>query len=222
MQRLFDEIADRLADVDRLIERDAELDARGNADHLRHGGAQCIDDLDRVGGRLLVHPQIDCPFSVGSNDVRLNVRGIGHRTEVAHAHRVALLIDFHDDVLNRLDGAELVVGEDVVIEVAGLDVPRGQNEVRSLDRFHHVQNRQAAGIEQGRVQINVDLADLSAFDGRGGDVGDLFDLRRDGVEGQVIERSLIEVVAGDSDEGDGNVRDVELDDKRLQDSRGQA
>ncbi len=37
VQRLFDEVVDGLTDVDGLIERDAELHAGRDADHLRQG-----------------------------------------------------------------------------------------------------------------------------------------------------------------------------------------
>ena len=54
MQRLFDEVVDRLADVDRLVEGNAELHAGGDADHLRQGFAQRIHHRHSVGDGLFI------------------------------------------------------------------------------------------------------------------------------------------------------------------------
>ena len=56
---LVDEVLDGLPNVHRLIEGDPQLYARRNADHLRQRPAERIHHFDRVGDRLLVHPQVD-------------------------------------------------------------------------------------------------------------------------------------------------------------------
>jgi hypothetical protein len=117
---------------------------------------------------------------------------------------------------------ELVIGEDVVVEIAGLDIARREDQIRGFDRLHDIQDRQPTRIEQCRIQINVDLADLAAFHGGGGDVGNLFNLGSDRIESKVIQRPFVQRVAGNSNEGHRNVRDVELDDKRLKYTRRQA
>ena len=100
--------------------------------------------------------------------------------------------------------------------------PGRQNEVGGLDGFDDIEDREAPGIQERRVEIDVDLADLPAFDGGGGDVGDLLDLRRNRIEGQVVEGPFVEIVAGDRHEGDGDIGDVELDDEGLQNAGREA
>src|SRR5688572_16205603 len=222
MQGLLDEIADRLADVYRLIEGDAELHVGRNANHFRQRRTQGIDYFHGICDRLLIDAKVDRPFAVCSNDVRLDVGRIGHSAQVPDPNRVSLLVHFDNDILNRLNGAELVIGEDVVVEIAGLDIARREDQIRGFDRLHNIQDRQPTRIEQCRIQINVDLADLAAFHGGGGDVGNLFNLGSDRIERKVIQRPFVQGVAGDSDEGHRNIRDVELDDKRLKYTRRQA
>ena len=219
MQGLLDEIVDRLADVDRLIEGDAELHTGRDANHFRQRRSQGIDHFHCICDRLFVDAQVDGPFAVCSNDVGLDVGRIGDSAQVPDPNRVSLLVDFDDDILNRLNGAELVIGEDVVVEIAGLDIARRENQIGGFDRLHDIQDRQPTRIEQRRIEIDVDLADLAAFDRGGGDVGNLFDLRSDRIERKVIQRPFIQIVAGDSDKGDRNIRDVELDDEGLKDTR---
>ena len=77
-------------------------------------------------------------------------------------------------------------------------------------------------MQQRRVEIDIDLADLAAFNGGGRDIGDLLDLRRDRIEGQVVERPFVEIVARDRHDRDRNVGDVELDDKGLQNAGREA
>ena len=59
VQGLLDQIVDRLADIDRLVEGNAELHAGRNADHLRQGLPQGIHHFHGIGDRLLVDPKID-------------------------------------------------------------------------------------------------------------------------------------------------------------------
>ncbi len=216
MEGLFHQILDGLPDVDRLVEGHAQLHAGRNADHLRQLPAQRVHHFHRIGGRLFVDPQVDGALAVGADDVGLDVGRIGDGAQVPHTNRVAQGIHLHDHVVERLDRLELIVRKDVVIEIARLQIAGGQDEVRGLDGLDDVQDREPAGLQERGVQVDVDLADLPALDRRGGDVVDLLDLRGDGVVGQVVERALVEVAAGDGDQRHGNVRDVELDDEGLQ------
>ncbi|CAE6698544.1 hypothetical protein NSPZN2_10593 [Nitrospira defluvii] len=222
VQRLLNEVLDRLPDVNRLIEGDPQLHAGRDADHFRNRFAQRIDHFHRVGDRLLVDAEIHRPFAVRADDVGLNVRGVGQDTDIPHTHGIAARVDLDDDVVDRFHGFELGVGEHVVVEVPGLDVARRQDQVGGLHRLDDVEDRQASRLEQCRVQIDVDLPDLPALYRGGRDVGDLFDLRGNGVVGQVVECPFVKVAAGCSHERDGNIGDVELDDKGLENAGWQA
>src|SRR5207302_7629315 len=116
------------------------------------------------------------------------------------------------------DRPNLVVREHVVIQVAGLEVAGREDQVRRFDGFDDVQDREPPPLQQRRVQVDVDLADLATFDRRRGDIGQLLDLRRDRVESQVVKSSLVQIAAGNGHEGGRNVRHVELDDKGLEDA----
>ncbi len=63
------------------------------------------------------------------HDIGLNVRRIGHGSHIAYPDWVALRIHLDDDVLDGLHGAELIVGEDVVVEIAGFDITGRENDV---------------------------------------------------------------------------------------------
>jgi hypothetical protein len=132
MEGLLDEVLDRLPDIDRLVEGDAQPHARRNADHFGDRLPQGIDDFHRVRNRLLVHPQVDGAFAVRADHVGLNVRRVAEHADITHAHRVTPLVDFHDDVVDGLHRLELRVGEHVVVEVPGFDVARRQNQVGGL------------------------------------------------------------------------------------------
>ncbi len=222
VQGLLHEVVDGLANVDGLVEGDAELHPRRDADHFRQGGSEGVNHFHCVGDWLFIDAQVNGPIPVGSNDIGLDVRRIHDSAKVSHPHRISLLIDLDDDVVDRLDRSELVVGEDVVIEVAGLDIARRQNQVGGFDGAHDVKDGQPAGIQERGVEIDVDLTNLAAFDRRRRHVRELFDLRGDGIEGEVVEGALIQIAPGDRDKRDRNIGDVKLDDEGLQDPGGQA
>src|SRR5207247_8978612 len=119
---------------------------------------------------------------------------------------------------NRL---ELIVREHVVVQVAGLEVPGRQDQVRRLNGLDDIQDREPPALQHRRVQVDVDLADLAALDRRRGDIGQLLALRGDRVKGQVIEPPLVQVAAGDGHEGGRDVRHVELDDEGLENAGGE-
>ena len=160
-------------------------------------------------------------MTVSPHDVRLDVRGVGHGAQVLHPHRRALRRRLHDHVVDRLDRLELIVREHVVVEVAGLEVAGREDQVRRLDRLDDVQDREPPPLQHRRVQIDVDLADLAAFDRRRGDIRQLLDLWGDGVEREVVESALVKVAAGDGHERGRDVRHVELDDEGLENAGGQ-
>ena len=95
-----------MADIDRLVEGDAELHAGRNADHLRQRRAESVDDFHRIGDGLFIDAQVDRAGSVRAHDVRLDVRGVGHDAEIPDADRVALLVHLYNDVLDRIDRLE--------------------------------------------------------------------------------------------------------------------
>src|SRR5262249_39041283 len=69
--------------------------------------------------------------------------------------------------------------------------------------------------------VDGDLADLAAVHVGGGNPGQPLDLRLDRVVGEVVERSLVEPAAGDRDDAHRDVREIELQDERLLDARGE-
>ena len=131
-------------------------------------------------------------------------------------------IDLDHDVVDRFHRLELRIREHVVVEVARFDVTRRKNQVGGLHGLDHIEDGESARLQQRRVQVDVDLANFPALNRSGCDVSDLFNLRRDGVIGQIVEPSFVEVAARYRDHGDGNIGDVELDDERLQNTGRQA
>ncbi len=126
---LLDEIADGLAYIEGLVERNAEIHSIGNSKYFGHGCTESIDDFDRVGDGLFVHTKEHGSVSVCMDDIGLDVGRIGHGPHIAHPDWVALRIHLDDDVLDGLHRAELIIGEDVVVEIAGFDVAGGENDV---------------------------------------------------------------------------------------------
>ncbi len=74
------------------------------------------------------------------HDVRLDIGGIRHGSNVAYTDWIPLRVDLDDDILNRVDGFKLIVREHVVVEVAGFDITGRQNQVGGLDGLHDVKN----------------------------------------------------------------------------------
>src|SRR5207247_3642417 len=123
-----------------------------------------------------------------------------------------------DHFVDRFDRLELRVGKDIVIEVAGFDVPRRQDQVRGLHRLHDVEDRESPRLKSRGIQADIDLADLAAFDGRRRHIRQLLELRGDRVKGQIVETAFVQIRARHGHERHGDVRHVELDDERLLDA----
>src|SRR5207245_10322579 len=90
----------------------------------------------------------------------------------------------YSTLFRSLDRLELIVREHVVVEVAGLEVAGREDQVRRLDRLDDVEDREPPRLQHRWVQIDVDLADLAAFDRRRGD-GDRKSTRRNSSNGSI-------------------------------------
>ncbi len=189
----------------------------GTPEETREGALDRVHHLDRVGAGLLVHPHVDGALAVHTHDRLLRLRGVLHTAEVAHADRLAVDAP-DDDVLHRLDDRELVVGEDVVVERAELDVSGGQEEVRVVDGAGHLGDGDPLRVEQVAVQVDGDLADLSAVHVGRGHAGQPLELGLDGVVGEVVELLLVEAAARQRHQAHRDVGEIELEDERLLDT----
>src|SRR5207302_4058949 len=73
------------------------------------------------------------------------------------------------DVLNRLDDIEPALGLERVIEFACLQVSGGNDKVRVCDGGENGLHRELKGLDAVSVERDVNFADASAQDLRGGD-----------------------------------------------------
>jgi hypothetical protein len=138
------------------------------------------------------------PLAVDANDRGLRLVRVDDAADVLDVdRRVAGALPPDDDVLHRPDDLELVVRVEVVVEAAHVDVAGGQEEVRVVDRAHHLEDGQALGVQLVAVEVHGDLAHFAAVDRRRRDAAQPLDLGLNDVVGQIAELPLVEVATGD-------------------------
>ena len=111
-----------------------------------------------------------------------------------------------------------------VVEVAELGVAAGQEDVGRVQRLHHVQRREAAGLHLLPVEVGHDRADLAAVDHRSHRPGLAHDHVADLVAAHVVEHRLVvgRIVAVDRhDAHRRHRRRIEGQDHRRQRARRQ-
>ena len=138
--------------------------------------------------------------------------------DIGDAHR-GFADHLDRQVVDLLEGVQLAVGVDVVVERADLDVSRGEDQVRCVDGAHDVHGAQLAGLQLVRIGVHHYLA-VAATEGLGhagaGDPGDLIahlELC------QVAQFRLVEPFALEGHQADRQARGVELEHHRRQGSR---
>ena len=167
LQGLVPEALDRLADVARLVERDAEVHARRDADEPGMSSrTRSTTAMVFAPGCLLTLRNTPRSPSMRTIEVCVSCES----TTAAHVldvdRRVAGAQPPDDDVLHRPDDLELVVRVEVVVEAAHVDVAGRREEVGVVDGAHDLEDGQPLGEELVAVQVHGDLAHLAAVDRR--------------------------------------------------------
>ena len=156
-----------------------------------------VDGLDDVGAGLLEHGQDDAGLVVliGRDGP---VDRLGHRlADVAHPDGRAVAIG-EDDVVELVGLGDLVVGGDREAELVGVDRALGGVGGGGDEDAADLLQREAAGGELGRIDLDADRRRAVAEDRDLGDAGHLRDLlgeeddrrsRRRVVSGMVSERT---------------------------------
>ena len=133
-------------DERRLIEHDGARKRAGNIEQMLQLGANAVHNRNRVRvAALLQDRKIHRALPIHANRVVLQRVGILRLADIGEPHR-----RLPDDLDRRsIHGRQidLVVGVDVVIAMPDLHVPAGQDDVRLIQRAHHIHQAQLVGFE---------------------------------------------------------------------------
>ncbi|MET3154491.1 hypothetical protein ABIF34_001516 [Bradyrhizobium japonicum] len=146
----------------RLVADEADLQrVRELVLDLDHLLLDAGDDIERRGRARLQHHHQHRAVAVDMNDVGLRRIAVTHGRDIAHIdHRAVDGLD--REVAELVDFQRRVVELDVVFEGADLLGAYRRDQVLRSQRIGDVLARQAAGLERGRVEIDLDLALLAA------------------------------------------------------------
>ena len=159
-ERLVLQVGDRVADIGGLVEKLQHDHARGeHLLNLRHGLADAIHHFDGIGPRCFLHGQGNRRLAVHPDDVGLVPEVIDDFADIPDVDRPLLHVR-DDDILDGFDQAELGFGEEAVVIRAGLDVPRGDDQVGLLDRLDDGLRGQVEGPEALPVETDADLTNF--------------------------------------------------------------
>jgi len=134
VQPLLDEVADRLADVDDWSKEMPSF-TLGNADHRPAGPYVRIHHCHGVGDGLFVYPADTRLWPVRPDYVGLNVRRISHSPDIRTRTGLPCGLTFTINVLDRVDRAELIIGENVVSRLPAFNVARREDQIWQPSRI---------------------------------------------------------------------------------------
>ena len=145
---LFHQALDRVADVDRLVHHDLQVDPGAGQAGLDvvDRPLERVDDLERAGAELAEDGDVDLALAVDPHDVGLDEVGVLGGRHVAEERGVARLVA-QRDLLHPPDEVEHRVAVDGVVGRAELGAAGGEEDVVLVDGLHHVHRREVAGLE---------------------------------------------------------------------------
>jgi hypothetical protein len=180
---VLDRGADRLGAILHDREIDGGRNVPGQPWQLR---LDLIDGLDDVGARLLEHDQHDAPLAVREGRHCAVGRAVDRSAYVANPDRAAVAVS-EDGFIERRRIDDLVVGGDGEARSLCIDSTLRRDRGCTDERFAHVLQRQAAGGELGRVNLDADRGMLLAVDRHLGDTRHLGNLLSHEIIGIVVD-----------------------------------
>jgi hypothetical protein len=159
----------RLADVDGLIHDHVHLELLAVAHLLLDvgdGGLDAVHHLDGVRAGLPVNRDIDCALAVDVHRVGLDRESVFGLADIPHQHRPAVLV-LDGDVVEIRHLGDHGVGLDLVVVIADLGGPGGDEHILPTDGLDHVHRREIMGVELVFIGIDQDAAQFPAIDGWG-------------------------------------------------------
>ena len=208
---LVNQVLDRVADKDGLVEDDFGHQLLWHVDQVGDRLLDPVDHRDRVRiAALFHHRQIDRGLPVDPDDVGLDFRSILGVADISDQHRpVADRFQRQAvDVVHRLD---LAVGVEIVVERPDFHVAGRQNQIGFVHRPNDVHDAELMRLQLDGVDINHDLA-VAAAEGLGhGSAGNVGDLVAHGVLSGVPQFGLPHPFALEGDQADRQAGGVELE-----------
>ena len=185
-----------------------------------------VDDLDRVGARLLADREDDRRISVEDRGALRLFPAVLDAADVTDADRVARLLA-DDEIANLVRPLDAAVDAERELLRAGVDAPARHREVLGPDRALDVERRHVDGAHLDRIEPDVHLALLTADDrdladavdrlevpahALVGELGDLLDRLPRPLEREVDDRRRvgIELLHGGQVDALGEIRDDQL------------
>ncbi len=178
---------------------------------MLHCVANAVDDLDGVGAAALLEDgDVDGMLAVYADDVGLQLAGVLRGADIADEDGgSARGLDGH--CVDLLDHWDLTVGVDVVILRADTDVAGWEDQIRFVDRMDDVHDGELVCFEFHWIDVDLNLAILSAIRLWHRCAGDIRHLIADGELGEIFELGLVKALAFERDQADRQVRRVELE-----------
>ena len=154
---LVDQVFDRGADEDRLVEDHLGDQFFRNVDQVRDGFLDAIDDRDRIGvPALLEDRKINRGLAVDPHNVGLDRRRILDLADIPEQDR-GIADGLDRELVHIGDMVDLRVRVEIVIVGADFNVAGRKDEIGLVHRPDDVHHAQLVGFELERVDINHDL-----------------------------------------------------------------
>ena len=120
-----------------------------------------LDDLDRIRAGLPVDGYVDLPPTVDADDIGLNLARVPNVGDIPDQDRgPASHRDRHVVQVGDIRGHR--IREDLVVEIASLHVPSGDEYALPLQRLHDIHRVEIQGLELHAVDVSQNASELAS------------------------------------------------------------
>jgi len=152
---------DGLSDVGCLAEDRVEPYPLRHPGDLRQHAFDAVDDRDGVGAALLENRDVDRTLSVDAHDVLLDLGSVLGVANVAHVNGLLPFPNLDRNVVDIIRVVDHRVAVNEVVLRADLRVARRDDQVRAVERMHHVHRGQPTRLQRVVVDVDHDLPILT-------------------------------------------------------------
>ena len=222
MRAFVEQRLDGGLDEDGLIEDHLADEFFRDVEQMLHRVLDAVHDRDGVGvPALFEHRQVDRRLAIHAHHVGLDLLRVLGIADVGDADR-RLPDGLHRQVVDLLDGAQLAVGVDVVVQHADLHIAGRQNQVGIVHGADHVHQAQLVRFQFVGVRVDHDLAVPAAERLRHAGAGHAGNLVAHLELSQIAQRGFVQALALERHQAHREAGSIELQHDRRQRARGKA
>ena len=203
--RFLDEIANRLAHVNRLVHHHVEVNAFDALEDRFELGFDSFNNRDRVCARLPVDRDVNLPLALHADDVRLDLMRIFDLRDIADVSW-RTVADSERQIVELGDRRHHAVRVNLVIERPELGVASRDHHVEIANGVDDIERRKVSRLRLQRIDIGENAAQPPAVNRRRNHTGDRLQAVAQIEIGHVIKLGFIKRRARDADQTKRNRR----------------